>query len=222
MRFLTVIFFFIFIINSFAQHLRVENAKYAFNRNGKDIKDNDTLSVHSSVYIYQGGNLYLRNISGWGFQLTAGKYNIDSCYQVYKNIYSDYDSVKIIVNSIYPKGINDLLFKGTLHLERGATQDTHYSRGNIAFSNIENGGEKILNVGNEITLKWRDPKPTSGRYIVVFQNLFDEIICYRVVNSYDLNIDLNTLPNNNGMYPVLCKIYSDDYRMSTKILIQWE
>lgn len=137
MKFFSLIYFVIFITHAYSQQLRVGYVKYA------SIKNGDTLSVHNTVVIKQEGELHLINKIGWGFYLNKGFFDLDSCYHVYKNIYTDYDSVKAIIDTIFPNGINGKFCLGcrTMAIEYN-TQDINYQYGNIAFLHT-NGNDLI-------------------------------------------------------------------------------
>lgn len=217
MRFLLVIFFVFAITHAYSQQLRVVGyTKYAAIKNGRSLKDGDTLSVHNTVVIKQGGELHLINKTGWGFYLKKGTYDLDSCFQMYKNIYRDYDSVKAIVDTIFPNGVKGQFRTvcGTSFI--GNSQDRNYQSGNIDFLHAENN--KIKATTDTVTIYWRDPQKYTGRYIIEFKNMYDEKIGYRISNINRVTINVNDFPNNDNN--LLVTIYSEDGRKSALNLVQ--
>ncbi|WP_018342285.1 hypothetical protein [Cytophaga aurantiaca] len=224
MRFLSVIFFIFFITHAYSQQVRVVGyTKYASIKNGRSLKDGDTLSIRNTVVVKQDGELHLINNTGWGFYLNKGTYDLDSCYYVYKNIYQDYDSVKAIIDTIFPDGLNGEFRRSGCTMMSSASgnrQDVNYENGNIAFLHT-NGSDLIRTSSDTITIYWRDPQKKSGKYIIEFQNMFDDVIGYRICNGNSFQININEFPGRTYIASTLTVIvYSEDGRKSSRIAIQ--
>jgi len=85
MRFLTILFFFIFITNSFAQQLEVTGVKNAFIENGQELNRKDKLPHTGRVIIKSEGFIYVVNSIGQGCGIRKeGSYDLDSFYSAYK------------------------------------------------------------------------------------------------------------------------------------------
>ena len=223
MRFLTIIFFVSFITPAYSQQLRVVGyAKYASIKNGKSLKKDDSLSIYNKVVIQQDGELHLMNKTGWGFYLNKGTYDLDSCYKVYKNIYRDYDSVKAIVDTIFPNGVKgEFLTKGCRTMSIGSNdQDINYKDGNIAFLNTSEN-DIIKSTADTITIYWADPQKNTGKYVIEFEDMFDDVIGYRMSNGNSLHFNINDFPNGGYKLSfILLTVYSDDGRKSSRVAVQ--
>ena len=220
MRVFTVIFFIIFITQAYSQQVRVGYAKYASIENGKSLKQDDTLSVLNKVVIKGDGELHLINKTGWSFFLNKGTYDLDSCYQVYQNIYSEYDSVKAIIDTIFPNGLKGKFYSECAAMSSGmGDKDINLKSNNITFSNRTQGG-LITAFSDTITLYWIDPKTISGRYIVEFQDMFDAHVGYRICTGSSLLININDFSGGKDkLSDLIATVYSEDGRKSAKVAI---
>lgn len=222
MRFLPVIFFAFFIAHAYSQQLRVVGyTKYASIKHGRSLKDGDTLSVHNKVIIKQDGELHLINKTGWGFYLTKGIYDLDSCYHVYHTIYRDYDSVKAIIDTIFPNGLIGKFYTecAAMNSGMGDKEDMNFKSRNITFSNRNQRG-LITAFSDTVTLYWIDPKTISGRYIIEFQDMFDAYVGYRICTGSSMLININDFSGGKDkLTDLIATVYSEDGRKSEKIEI---
>jgi hypothetical protein len=223
MRFLAFIFFFIFTIHAYAQQVRVGYAKYASIKKGKSLKKDDTLSIHNTVVVKQDGEVHIINMTGWAFYLNQGTFDLDSCYQVYKKIYRDCDSVKSIIDTIFPNGLNGQFRSSGCRNMSGVgynLQDENYRYGNIAFLNTDRND--IINVSSDtLTIYWRDPQKNSGIYIIKFEDMIDDVISYRICNGNRLHFGINDFFDTKYSYPIMfVTVYSEDGRKSSRVAIK--
>lgn len=216
MKFLTTIFFFIFIINSFAQSLEVTGVKNAFIENGKELNRKDKLPRTGFVIIKSEGFIYVVNSIGQGCGIRKeGSYDLDSFYTSYKRRYSGYDSAKAVIDSIFPNGVVTGKFRSVCMTDYyGSFQNLSYKYGNIAF--FEDDRNLKVHQDSLFTLRWRDPKYVKGRYFLVFKNMFEEIVDYRISDTNSIILDFNFLADES-VFQVT--VYSEDGRASSSFVI---
>ncbi len=216
MRFLTFILFFVFITNAGAQQLSVGSVKNATFSNGQLLKVNDKISVQNKVIIQKEGGLNLINKTGWSFYLREGTFDLDSCYKANTYLFRDYDSVKVIIDTIFPNGVSGKFNYVCRTMALGDVQGENYSQGNIAFLNT-NSSDVIIVSSNSVTIYWRDPKKYSGRYIVTVENMYDDVIGYRI--STTTNLYINRLDFPYVTQGIFVTVYSEDGRKSSRVPI---
>lgn len=129
---------------------------------------------------------------------------------------SERDSAKVIIDSVFPNGITGRTRSVCTTDFYGNFQDLCYGYGNIAFLHCSNNS--VIEARTDtLTIYWRDPKYTGGRYFLIFRNIFDEIIDYRISNTNSYKINFNHLETETFY---MLTIYSEDKRASYPVQIK--
>ena len=101
---------------------------------------------------------------------------------VYAQKTTEKDSIKTIVDAVFPGGIKGTFRPGCTTDYQGNRQDLYYQQGNIAFLGMDD--HDIIEVKTDtLTIRWKDPKYKGGRYFLVFTNLFDEAFDYKISDA---------------------------------------
>ncbi len=125
------------------------------------------------------------------------------------------DSIKAIVDAVFPGGIKGTFRPGCTTDYHGNRQDLYYRQGNIAF--LDTDDNDVIEVKTDtLTIRWRDPKYKGGRYFLAFTNLFDETFDYKISDTNSSFIDLSKIEEST----FLITVYSEDGRASSKISIR--
>jgi len=95
----------------------------------------------------------------------------------------------------------------------GSFQDLSYAYGNIAF--FDDDRNIKVQQDSLYTLRWRDPKYVKGRYFLVFKNMFEEIIDYRISDTSSIVLDFNYLADESFLQVI---VYSEDGRASSSLM----
>jgi hypothetical protein len=182
---------------TYGQNLTVLSAKKAKIVNGKSIKSHSIISVTNAVSIDTGGELSLSKNTTWVIRLKSGVYNLDSCYNVYKNRFAQSDSLfpfasKYLNCKVKPVCTTDY---------HGDIQELSFKSGNIGFNPIKYNKENGI-----VELTWRNPNINyAGNYFVIIKNEFEEVIEYKFVKNPVLY-----LLDKEYEYSILVNVYSDE------------
>jgi len=216
MKFLPIIFFVIFITNSFAQQFEVTCVKNAFLENGKELKIHDKIPLTGQVIIKTDGHIFMVNSAAWACRLLKEEsYDLDSVYVTNKKRQYVRDSAKTIIDSVFPDGIKAEFKLGCGSGFNEKSLDKYYIFSNIEVLNREPNTIKIK-ADDTLTLRWRDPRYKGGRYFLVFKNMFDEIVDYTIANTASYFVDFNNVAEECDIVTV----YSEDGRASQTIFIE--
>ncbi len=210
----------LFYFNTYAQELKVLDVSKAFNENKKVIKKDKLLPINSKITIKNGGSISLQSSTGWIFRLNEGHYNLDSCYIFNKNIYTRYDSLKVIIDKKFPNGIS-CKFKNLCIVDgRKSYQDQYFENGNIAFKNVDYKNIELSAGTDTITIKWRDQEVEKKTYYILIKNFYDEIIDYKITDSKQILIDFKDYKYKiDNLDSIIITVISEDCKSSSILAI---
>ena len=221
---------FLVFTNINAQKLEVIDTKKTTFINGTKIKKHSFLSLDDTVIIAEKGFLTLKEKDDWEIWLYKGRYGLDSCYQKHKEIHFKEDSLKAIIDSIFPDGLIDngstegcgVPLLGKSEEER---KKMLLKMGHIVFYNSLNIDSNTLEIKDSVTINFKDPnKEFDGRYYLIVRNYFNEVIDFQLITNRKFILKLEKYYETEGIdnkfIPIMISVYTSDNRNSSNLVIK--
>ena len=203
--FTLLLFATLMVQNIAAQDILVKRSKKVFFEDGTPIQDGQRFPAQGRVKILKKGELLIE-YRGYSKEFSRpGDYDLDSAIQVIRAypLFQRHDSIYTVLES---KNILACEFNYQVRATPGAVWD-----GLELLDQIKVDKSMLVTSRDTITLAWTNPAPYSGKYYILFMDLFEEYLTLLSTDENRIHVDLSRMMANRN---ILFKIIAEDCRES--------